>query len=373
MDLITLNEQYQQKRLIENWDSLIWSERFNKVGDFQLITGNVEQFKQQLPEGTVVSLRESTVPMIVKRHQIIHKKRQPPQLVITGKEFTQILDQRITIQSVTAALAEWKVVAKIPSDVAHFIIYKICVEGVCDPKDIFPADKVQFITPDDYMTSTGPNREFVVQRGKLLDVVLGLIQTEAEADGDTTPPSPEVVPHGIRAMRPDTTGTAIGIEIYTGQDKTGTVRFEASRDHLDEGSYLFSKEGSASNAYVLGPTGAFKMHKGDVDPSGLDRRVILVDGTSSGIESGDALKFEGSRALSDAHETALFDGSINQDLRSYIYGQDYGLGDIVKMVGDYGLDTKSRVTEYIRSEDNKGLRAYPTLEAIEKDPLGAAS
>lgn len=367
MDLITLNENNQQQKLIENYDSLIWTERYNTLGDFQLLTGNIDEFMGLLPEGTVVSLRETSVPMIVETHEIQRPKNKPTQLKITGRDYCSILDRRVAIQDVVASLEDWAVVAKIPSDVAHFIIHEICVEGILDPLDIFPPEKVLFLTPDDYLTSTGPNRQFSVQRGKLLSAVLGLIQSQAVADPTTIPESPAVEPHGIRAMRPNTTGTAIGIEIYKGTDRSDAVRFEASRDLLDDGKYLFSKVGSANEAYILGKTSAFRMTKGTTPASGLDRRVMLVDGNTSGIDDEDAIKTEGARALSLAHETALFDGSVNQDLSPYTYNLHYFLGDIVKTVGDYGLDTKSRVTEYIRSEDNTGQKAYPTLAAFSEE------
>jgi hypothetical protein len=172
-------------------------------------------------------------------------------------------------------------------------------------------------------------------------------------------------------MRPNFSGSAVGIEIYTGTDRSDAIIFDATRDLLDDGKYLFSKVGSATDAYLLGPTSAVKMAKGD-GASGLERRVILVDGSTSGVESTDALTNEGARALSTAHETALFDGSINQDLSPYTYNVDYFLGDIVLTQGDYGLETKSRITEYIRSEDATGSKSYPTLTAIQQDSIEGA-
>jgi len=78
-----------------------------------------------------------------------------------------------------------------------------------------------------------------------------------------------------------------------------------------------------------------------------------------------ALQAQGELSLAEAKETAMFDGSINQDLSSYRYGVDYELGDIVKLVGDYGLEEKARVTEYIRSEDKTGKKAFPTLVTVD--------
>jgi hypothetical protein len=365
VDLIKLNTNNQAGPLVENFDSLIWTERYNTTGNFQLTTGNIDVFMATLPKQSRISLRESNVPMIVETHDIERKKNAGAKLTITGRSFESILDRRVSINSVIAALSEWAVVAKIPSDVAHYIINQICVVGVNDAADIFPSSVVQFITPADYLITSGPNRQFVVPRSNLLATVLGLIQTRSEEDTSTTPDTPAIQPHGIRSIRPNTVGTAIGIEIYQGVDRSDEILFDATRDMLNDGRYLFSDVGSANTAYVLGPTISAKMNQGASVPTGLDRRVILVDGTSSGVESEEALRAEGSRAMSDAHITARFDGSINEDLSPYIYGVDYFLGDIVSLQGDYGLEEKARVTEYIRSYGPDGYKAFPTLTAIE--------
>jgi len=367
MELMTMNASNQAAKLIENYDSLIWTERFNTIDDFQLETGMVDTFMTLLPEGTVVTLRESNVPMIVETHQIDRKKNTPQKLTITGRGYDSILDRRVAIQSVAAltGAANWDVNVKTPSDLAYYIIVKICVDGQIAAADIFPGANVQFPAPADYLTSSGPTKPFTVPRGQLLEVVLQLLQAEAALDISTDPDTPAVVPHGLRAVRPNSAGTAIAIEIYTGVDKTATVYFDATRDLLDDGLYLFSKVGSANAAYgVLAATSA-TMFEGAVEPTGLARRAILVDASTSGIADTTILRNEMSLALAQAHETAIFDGSINQDLSPYVFGVDYKLGDIVKVVGDYGLDRTARVTEYIRSESASGFKAYPTLSAIQ--------
>lgn len=365
MDLVTLDPVSKQPaKLIENYDSLIWTERFNTIGDFQIQTGYVDQFMTMLPEGTLLSLRETNHVMIVETHQIDRKKNSAQNLIISGRSFESILDRRLSVKDISSATADWQVVAKIPSDVAHFIINQVCVVGSADPADIFPSSVVQFVTPPDYLNTTGPNRQYAVPRGLLLSAVLQFLQTESKADPTTTPPTPKVEPHGIRAVRPLASGSSIAVEIYTGVDRGETIRFDATRDLLDDGAYLFSKVGSANVAYILGTANSAKLNKTATTPTGLDRRVILVDATQSGVNDPDSLRSHGETSLTDARETAIFDGSINQQLVPYVYGEDYYLGDIVKLVGDYDLDEKARVTEYIRSEDASGNKAYPTLVTV---------
>ena len=369
MDLMTLDANNQPAKLIENYDSLIWTERFNTVGDFQIVTGKIDGptgFLNLLPEGTVVTLRESNIAMVVETHQIDRKKNTPQKLTIKGRAYESILDRRVALQSVSATLgsSDWVVSAKTPSDVAWYAIDQIVRAGLLSVNDIFPSAVVQFPTPADYGTSTGPSKNFSIERGNLLGVVLGLLQTSAQADPTTVPATPAVVPHGIRAVRPNSAGTAIGVQIYAGTDRSGTVYFDASRELLDDGTYLFSKVGSANVGYGVGAGLAATMFEGAVEPEGLARRVAMVDGSQSDINSVPQLGNYMSQALAEASETAIFDGNINPDINPYKYGIDYALGDIVRVVGDYGLDEFARVTEYIRTEDATGVKAYPTLETI---------
>lgn len=364
MELVTLDANRQPAKLVENYDSLIWTERFNTIGDFQIQTGDIDRFMTVLPEGTLVSLRESNVPMIVETHNIVRKKNKGATLIIKGRAWESILDRRIAVSAVQAALGDWNVVAKIPSDVAYYIIKRICVDGILSANDIFPGTLFQLNVPADYLTSTGPNRSFSVPRGQLLSAVITLLQAEAKADPTTTPATPAVVQHGIRGVRPNAAGTSIAMQIYVGTDRSGTVYFDGTRDLLDDGSYLFSKVGSATSAVVLGQSSAVTLEGGASTPSGMDRRVILVDGTNAGVDDQTTLVEHGKMSLAEAHETAIFDGSINNDISPYVYGVDYNLGDIVRLVGDYGLDEKARVTEYIRAEDATGVKSYPTLVTV---------
>lgn len=364
MELVTLNSNNQPDRLIEQYDSLIWAERFNTISDVQITSGDISRFMTELPKGTLLSLRDSNYVMEVETHLIERKKNQPAKLTIKGRGWETILDRRPAISDVAAGVADWSVTVKTPSDAAYYIMEKICVEGILDAADIFETDMVQFPTPDDYLTSTGPAKVFAIPKGNLLNAVLTLLKAESREDLTTDPDTPAVVQHGIRAVRPNSSGTAVSIEIYKGVDRSSTVYFDGTRQLLNDGSYLFSTVGMATTAYILAADSAAKLEKAVSAPSGLARRVILVDATTSGITDTDALRTQGELSLAEAYETAVFDGSINQELSAYDYGIDYNLGDTVKLVGDYGLDEKAVVTEYIRSVDATGFKAYPTLSTV---------
>lgn len=370
MDLMILDDTTNQATtLLENYDSLIWSERFNTVGDFELKAGDISGFMAALPEGKRVTIRESNIAMVVETHHIERKKNQPESVTIKGRSFESILDRRVVVKNAStgnlqAGAEDLLVTAYIPSDVAWYIIDQICVQGYLDANDIFPSSIVVFPQPSDYLTNTGPSRSFNVPKGNLLDKVLELIQTSAKADATTVPATPVLNPKGIRAVRPAQGSTAISIQFYSGTDRTSTILFDATRNLLDDGSYLFSKVLSANTAYILGPATTAKLNKTAVAASGLARRVILVDATASGVVNAGTLQKQGEQSLSEAPEIAVFDGSINAEISPYKFGVDYFLGDTVRLVGDYGLVQNAIVTEYIRSEDNTGTKGYPTLATI---------
>ena len=58
------------------------------------------------------------------------------------------------------------------------------------------------------------------------------------------------------------------------------------------------------------------------------------------------------------------DGEVVPDSQ-FQYGIHYHLGDIIEVEGDTGTIQRSRITEYIRSHDNSGEKAYPTVTMIE--------
>ena len=359
MELMILDATTNQPTvMVEGYDSLIWTERFNSIGDFVLTTGDISKFINLLPEGTKLTLRDSRVVMIVETHKIEKKKHATAVMTITGRAYESILDRRVAIRALTGGtLDQWTVYAQKPSDAAYLIILHICVNGGVHTNDIFPSSQVQFtcwdLEPSDGITT------YQIKQGSLLAAVLELITTENANNG--------LVQHGIRSLRPGVSATSVGIDIYLPTDVSSTVVFDTDRMLLEDGTYLFSKVGMANTAYVLGGsktnTGA-TINKDMTPASGLNRRVMLVDGSSSDLSISEAVISFGEAALGAASDTAMFDGVINPEISPYIYNVDYNLGDTVMFRGEYGMTRKARVTEYIRTQDATGEKAYPTLSSL---------
>lgn len=69
-------------------------------------------------------------------------------------------------------------------------------------------------------------------------------------------------------------------------------------------------------------------------------------------------------ALTNNRFEKAIDGQI-VPLHQFQYGVDYNLGDIIEVQGNSEIIQTSRVTEYIRSQDNAGEKAYPTVAMLD--------
>lgn len=372
MELLTLDSNYQPSELVERYASLIWTERYSKSGDFQLVTTDVERMLNLLPLESMVTIRESTVPMLVEVHKIEKSITGAPVLTVTGRTFETVLERRAAIKvpqpwlGLTArepwietlkkeADAAYQAIRQTIGDLAQSSLSLPAVSPMMVAEDTFPM--IELIPPADYgVTGAEELYEIEIKPGNLYTIIMELLATNH---------------HGLKAVRPILGSNKVGIEIYNGADLTNVVVFDAKFDQFETATYLLSYTASTNMAYVFSKTQGVMISKTDVlspgSPpvaSGLDRRVIFVD--ISGEEGTDTLEARRTRGLIELYKynaTALFDGQISQQVAAG-YNRDYFLGDIIRLDGEYGLSKNVRVAEFIRSDDSTGSKAYPTFETI---------
>ena len=102
----------------------------------------------------------------------------------------------------------------------------------------------------------------------------------------------------------------------------------------------------------------------------MDRRELFTDARDirSETSEGDLTETEylaqleerGIEKLSEHQISQVFDGQT-ENLIMFKYGVDYFMGDIIQLENEYGLISKSRVTELIRSHNSEGVNIYPTF------------
>lgn len=365
MELAVLNDQFQPARLVEGHSSLIWTERYSTAGDFERSSDDIGGTLQALPlyttdasgvqHPTVVTLRDSNVPMIVETHKIEKSLTGPGKITTTGRSFETVLDRRTTIKDPLGGhpISAWSSVQKTAVDAAYDVMNRVVTLGSANVADKIPEINIKVpIRPGGY-TAPASTQSYQVDPGELYSWVLQQLQSENYA---------------LRAVRPsDVAVTTIAVEIYTGADRTKTVVFDARFDQFDNSTYLLS-QAAWKNTDQVGATSDSKEVTDGNTYTGLNRRVTYLDASqtatgAAGTALTQIMTNLGTVDLAKQLETVLFSGEISR-LRGSRYGKDFYLGDIVKLTGDYGLSQFVRISEFIRSEDNTGEKAYPTFASI---------
>ena len=90
MDLYTLDENFLRRDAVDNFQSVIWTERYTKAGDVTLVMSPSRENIVKLPEGTFLALQGSKEVMEIQNSLIEGGK-----LKLTGPSITQFLDNRV--------------------------------------------------------------------------------------------------------------------------------------------------------------------------------------------------------------------------------------------------------------------------------------
>lgn len=432
MEFQKLNNVFQPTEVIDDnrYESLIWTERYSAAGDFQLVSSDISWCMKMMPLESYVTIKESTVPMIVESHKIVKKKNSAPAIEIQGRSFETVLERRGSVISMPsgAARAAWTVNEVKPSDAAFYAIRNVIgdamknIGGVSlgtqapmvSPLDAIP--EIRLVAPADLAmsnapewnsttvysvgtqvkqtTGTAPNQVVTIYKSLITANgadpstmptywqnlgKLGKIEIKAGNLYSTVLELIQTNRRGIKSVRPPNgdAKSTVDIEIYNGADITSSTVFDAKFDQFDDATYLLSAQGSTNMAYVYGGSGAaaggtiVRKNNAGSEVSGLARRVLVVDEQSDATLNTPEIRT--SRGLVELYKNnaiAIFDGELAQQLAAQ-YNKNvntggYSLGDIVQFNGEYGLSRKVRVVEFIRTFDATGLTAYPAFEVIEE-------
>ena len=103
--------------------------------------------------------------------------------------------------------------------------------------------------------------------------------------------------------------------------------------------------------------------------------VIIADLTSNSPAENDSVTLRdviysvyllscGYDKLSEYGTVVSFEGSIEPDV-TFVYKQDYFLGDLVTVENEYGISRKARIVEVVETNDENGYNIEPKFEYIE--------
>lgn len=124
-------------------------------------------------------------------------------------------------------------------------------------------------------------------------------------------------------------GESLNLVVYTGQDRSATVRFSPDMDSLADGSYTDSSDSYASCVYVggKGQNGEQDIYEGEIDgATGLDRFEVYDNKTELTTEA--EYKAEAESMLLQYNKNISISGNGLAHC-PYEYGKQYNVGDFI--------------------------------------------
>lgn len=358
MEVYILDSLLRRVQVVDNFESLIWTERYRDIGDVEIVLKSNVQSRSSFVKGAQLAINNSYRVMTVETIEDGTDSEGKAILTVKGRSLEALLESRVAKDTMSDLTTEEKwVITDTPGNVVRTMFNDICVLGNLDPADIIPFITSGSLFPADTIIEPSTTITWEQELARLFDAMQNLC---------------EIYDLGFRLVRNFDT-SELYFDVYAGSDRTSNqtdfppVVFSPDFGNLQNTKEFSSMQEYKNVAYVFSQYGFVVVYADGVDPavSGLDRRVLLVNDSSVAADNPDitaALTEVGKNELAKTRGQLLFDGEVTQ-YGGYIYGVDYFLGDIVETRDAGGNIRPRRVTEQILVHDSEGERSYPTLSS----------
>lgn len=402
MQLYTQDAHFQNVKSIQEFTSLIWTKRYSAAGDFSLVVPATADNVDLLAIDTRLGLDDDEETMLIDTQSINNNL-----LTVSGKTLINFFGNRAA--KVVRALGNTGLTVHYPPSVAIVSLVELMTSLVDTNHDgtvdtyvgtglgLQPNDQMSFMTCVNLDPDTTA-QDINVANGDLYSLISNLATNFSK---------------GIKLIATNRTlyGYSLVFTVYMGQDRTSDqtdrqmVRFSPGNKSFVNTTELISNQNYKNVCYTYassipatititdpstGDTSdhAFNPAMGTGYLPGadvahdFDRRVILIDDTNFSMDNY-------ATEMSDGSSIATIEGLVNLALdisaynyllnytytknvdgevvpqSPYKYGVDYFLGDVIELQGASGLIQNARITEYIRSQDATGEKAYPTVAVVD--------
>ena len=355
MDLQIYNPNFQLLYMLESFESLLWTERYDACGEFELYTPVNSGLLSYLVEDNLLLTNISPTWMIIETVSIETLPEKNDVRFVHGRALESILERRIV----------WN--------------YTV-IDGSLQ-------DGIELLLNQNFIAPTNPDRVYdnfifnpssdpaitglTLQNQFCGEDILSLIETISQA-------------YGIGFRIRVSSSKELVFELYAGTDRSHDqfinpyVIFSNNFENIIRAQYKRDKRKEKTTALVVGPgevDSRLEMEVSIDDPpkTGFDRREIFVNSddlqtTYDGVpltqtELEDHLTQRGNDILQERYHSEIFESEVDVS-RSFKYRADFFLGDILQMEDDYGHSDRVRLIEMIHSQDPSGIKTNPTFSTI---------
>lgn len=372
MDVYTLTSSFVKDTVIDEFESIIWTERYISEGEVSLTVPFSPEMSVKLSEGTFLSIEESKEVMIIDTKEI-----SDDLIKVNGTSLLGFLRNRFIRIFYGRDLRYWYLTDLRPGELLATIVQEMCIDGDHIDPDYLGAKIPNLTLGDVDITWGGVN--VALPFGSVYDALHTIAETYR-------------IGMSLYLDSADESDYSLKFTSYNGRNLTSSqdvypmVRFSPALDSLTNVKELRSISGYHNVVYVIAPLVSDVLDSSLIAVAyatpesplsfGFDRRMLLgfVDDISLTDDGMDEITFRAlvtQRAkdiLANNNYTKVVDGEVVPQ-SEFKYGTHYKLGDIIELQGYTDLIQKARITEYIRSKDDAGERSYPTITIVEDSEI----
>lgn len=382
MEFYLLDSELNKKHLIDIYSSAIWVPRYNDIGDCELVIDATSENLKKIKECKYIARDDDDMVCKIEKIEIKTDVENGDQLIVTGADIKKILNQRIVMKQTNF------------NGLVEDYIRTLINDAIINPTN--QDRKINNFLLDEKRGYTEKIREQVTY-----DNVGEKIQELCKQYGWG---------YKVRVIN-----KKFVFSLYKGIDKSAYITFSQNYDNISTTDYTKDDsniknialvagegEGIARKVTVIGNGSGIDRHELYIDardvsssidynelitvyPNGNEKEIngvnyYQVNGVNVAIitknDKGEVsevqlcndvymenLKNIGYEKMTEYTSVTSFAGEIITGI-SYTYKKDYNLGDIVKILNEYGMLMNVRITEILENQDESGYKMEPTFENV---------
>lgn len=350
MDIRVLDRNYNIVDLVQDFESFIWTERYDAYGDFELIVA--ARMRWLIQPDYHIYIEESNYLMIVDSVEKVRSDEEGKDLIkVLGRSAEALLENRLVTPSRSAE--SWTHEGATAGAIATWLVRKICVYS----SGFSSLDRIENLTAPDatHISAVVADVEF-----NNSTTLYEAVQSLCESDN-----------LGFR-VRFNLAAKSYEFRVYRGTDRrdyntTRPLIFDEEHQTLSNTRWLKSRTEHKNVAYVSHSDRAnnrIVYLPGMTVTAGRARKVLFVNANDIEEPTPAKLDQRGREELAKHVPVDAFDGEAipNADM---VYNRNYAMGDMGIIRGNDGTERTVIVAEHTWTYDADGIRSYPTFKTLE--------
>lgn len=352
MDVYVLNTKFEKIAMFDNYESLLWTDRYRRPGDFEIYTPVTDYILKYAIAGYYLQIKDSEHTMIIEDISIESDVETGNHVKITGRSLESILDRRIVWNQTDIS-------GNLQNGIKRLINESIISPAIADRRisNFIFADST-----DTAITSLKMENQYTG------DGLLNIIETLCEVN--------EI---GYKIILNDNNQFVFslykGVDRSYRQETTPYVVFKPSFENIIQSNYSERTSEAKNVTLVAGEgEGSARVTRIVGSGSGLTRKEVYTDARDirsdemTPAQYNAKLDERGKETLTENKIKKSFDGEC-ETTKMFVYKRDFYMGDCVQVSNEYGMESPTRIIEYIWSYTKNGTVSYPTFEAVDYEEV----